>query len=76
MSLILKFDLTFGVTDKKINLVKEKEIQSKYKFFVQGCAKKRLIMILCYNSALRYFDRKTTSIAYNSNWYNLASILL
>ena len=73
---LLSFNLTFGVTDKKINLVKEKEIQNKYKFFVHGWAKKGAIMILHYNSALRYFDRKTTSIAFNSNWYNLASMLL
>ena len=41
MRLILKFDLTFAVADKKINLVKEKEMHNKYRFFVHGWAKKR-----------------------------------
>ena len=47
MALILKFNLTFAVTDKKINKKykiqkkkKEKEIQNKYNFFVHGWAKK------------------------------------
>ena len=30
--LILKYDLTFAVTDQKLNLVKEKEIQLKCQF--------------------------------------------
>ena len=40
MRFILKFDLTFAVTDKKINLAKEKDIQNKYYFFVHFWAKK------------------------------------
>ena len=67
MSLILKFDLTFAVTDKKINLVKEKEIQNKYHFFVHGWTKKGPIMTLYHNSSLHYFGRNTTSTAFNSN---------
>ena len=39
MTLILKFDLVFAVTDKKINLVKKKDIQNKYHFFVHFWAK-------------------------------------
>ena len=39
MTLILKFDLTYAVTDKKINLAKEKEIENKYHFFVHWWAK-------------------------------------
>ena len=76
MTLVLQFDLTFAVTDKKINLVKEKEIQNKYHFFLNLWAKKGPIMILYHNSALSYFGRNTTSIAFNSNWYNLAPMLL
>ena len=34
------------------------------------------IMILYRNPTLRYFGRNTTSISFNSNWYNLASMLL
>ena len=37
---ILKFDLSFAVTDKKINLAKEKDIQNKDHFFVYFWAKK------------------------------------
>ena len=33
MTLILKFDLSVAVTDKKINLAKEKDIQNEYHFF-------------------------------------------
>ena len=40
MTLTLKFDLTFTVTDKKINLAKKKDIQNKYNFFVHFWAKK------------------------------------
>ena len=40
MTLILKFDLSFTVTDKKINLAKEKDIQNKHHFFVYFWAKK------------------------------------
>ena len=40
MTSILKFDLTFAVTDKKINLAKEKDIQNKYHFFVHFWAKR------------------------------------
>ena len=75
MTLILKFDLTFALTDIKINLGKEKNIQNEYHFFVHFSAK-RPIMILYRNSTLRYFGRNTTSISFNSNWYNLASMLL
>ena len=37
-------------------------------------------MVLYYNSALRYaiafnFGKNVTSVAFNSNWYNLASML-
>ena len=34
MTPFLKFDLTFAITDKKVNLDKEKDIQSKYQLFV------------------------------------------
>ena len=61
---------------KKKNLVKKKETQNKYHFFGHGWAKEGPSLILYQNSALRYFVRKTTSIAFNSNWYNLASMLL
>ena len=40
MMSILKFDLTFTVTEKKINLAKEKDIQNKYHFFVHFWAKR------------------------------------
>ena len=40
MTSILKFDLTFAVTDKKINLAKEKDIQHKYHFFVDFWGKR------------------------------------
>ena len=40
MTLLLKFDLTFAVADKKINLAKEEDIQNKYHFFVHFSAKK------------------------------------
>ena len=40
MTSILKFDLTFAVTDKKINLDKEKDMQNKYHFFVHFWAKR------------------------------------
>ena len=40
MTPIPKFDLTFAVTDKKINLAKEKDIQNKYHFFVHFWAKR------------------------------------
>ena len=46
----------------------------------RGGLKKGPIQILYYNFALCYsialnFGRNTTSIAFNSNWYNLALIL-
>ena len=55
-------------------------MQNKYHFFVQGQAQKGLIMTLYHNSALGYavalnFGRNGSSMAFNSNWYNLASML-
>ena len=37
---ILKFNLTIAVTDKKINLAKEKHKQNKYHFFANFWAKR------------------------------------
>ena len=70
MRLILKFDLTFAVADKKINLVKEKVMHNKYRFFEHGWAKKGPTMILYHDSTVRYFYSNTTSISFNSDWYN------
>ena len=40
MTPILKFDLTFAVTGKKIDLAKEKGIQNKNNFFVHFWAER------------------------------------
>ena len=74
MTLILKFDLTFALTDIKINLGKEKNIQNKYHSLYIS-RQKGSIMNLYRNSTLRYFGRNATSISFNSNCYNLASML-
>ena len=53
--------------------------QEKSEVFAQGWAKKGHIQILYHSFVLHYaslnFGRNTTSIALNSNWYNLASML-
>ena len=76
MTLILKFDLTFAVTDKKNKSSKGKRNTKQISFLCTFLSKEGLIMILYHNSALCYFGRNTTSIAFNSNWYNLDSMLL
>ena len=64
--------------NKKSNLLKEKEIQNKNHFCVQRWAKKDplllYILTLLYVVPLRWI-LNTTSIAFNSNWYNLALML-
>ena len=80
MAAILKFDLTFPVTEKKKkkkkkNLAEVKDIQNKYHFFVHLGANRIHYDFISY-SALSYFGRNTTSIAFKSNCYDLASMPL
>ena len=76
MTLILKFDLTFAVTDKKNKSSKRKRYTKQMSLICTFLGQKGSIVILYHNSALRYFGRNTTSVVFNSNWYNLASVLL